>query len=116
VVSPKIVQMKEPGQGEDEEQKRDDRREDLKRDRARVRQQVMLLKAVQQRPGKLGRPRSELQAAERSGGTAGWTRGGDPSPLRHPSTLPPRALVAAVPRSNPDSAQVLLPDGSTSTS
>jgi hypothetical protein len=43
VVSPDAVEVQQSGQREDEHHERNDRRQDLKRDRARVRQQVMFL-------------------------------------------------------------------------
>jgi hypothetical protein len=64
--------MKEPGDSDHEQEERNNRGEDLKRDRACVRQKVVLPKAVQQRPSELARPRPELHAvAVRSSGTTG---------------------------------------------
>ena len=73
MVYPHAVQVQQSGQREHEHKERNHGRDDLKRDRARVRQQVMLLETVEDRPGQLPRPQPELEAVpERASRTAGW--------------------------------------------
>jgi hypothetical protein len=60
VVSPDAVQVEQSCQREHEHDERNDRREDLERDRTRVRQQVMLLEAVEQRTPQLVRSQPDL--------------------------------------------------------
>jgi hypothetical protein len=52
--------VKQSGQREHEHYKRNHGSDDLKRDRARVRQQVMLLETVKNRPAQLADSRTNL--------------------------------------------------------
>ena len=60
VISPHALQIQQPGHREDEQGEGNDRRQDLKRDRARVGQEVVALEAVQNRPRQLARSPAEL--------------------------------------------------------
>jgi hypothetical protein len=60
VVSPHAVQVQQSGQREHKHQERNHGGDDLKRDRARVRQQVMLLETVEQRAAQLARSQPDL--------------------------------------------------------
>jgi hypothetical protein len=60
VVSPDAVEVQQPGEREREHDERNHRREDLKRDRARGGQEVMLLESVEQRVPELARSRPNL--------------------------------------------------------
>ena len=76
MVSPNAVLIKEPGDSDHEQEERDDRGEDLKRDRARVRQKVVLLKPSNKaRPSSLARapscmPPPKTRATPPAGGCA----------------------------------------------
>jgi hypothetical protein len=62
VVLPHTVQVEQSRQREHKHDERNHRRDDLKRNRARVRQQVMLLETVKQRPPKLACSPPDLKA------------------------------------------------------
>jgi hypothetical protein len=74
--------VQESCQREHRHEERNHRGDDLKRDRARVRQQVMLLETVQQRPAQFARSERDLQVVSdppserhrRGGGRADATR------------------------------------------
>ena len=66
VVVPHAGQMQQPGDSQDEEHEWDDRGQNLKRDRTRVRQQVVLLEAIEDRVASPRAPERSAANARRS--------------------------------------------------